>query len=206
MSGRRLSPEEKKLWRRVTRDVVMQTPKTGLGEDAGVAAGALENRTPSKAALHQSAAVSSAPQKPPAGVKPLTVNAGAGEGGFVSRQTIFSVDAMGAGDPGADKRVSRRRQPIDRVLDLHGLTQIFAEKKLTDFLQAARRDDCRCVLVITGKGGRRSDDVEASRGVLHRRLSDWVNQAPLRSLIARVAPAHQKDGGAGAWYVFLKRR
>jgi len=106
---------------------------------------------------------------------------------------------LGAGDPAQDKRVARRRIPIDRRIDLHGMTQVAAEVALTAFLTNARADGCRCVLVITGKGG------FSRRGVLHSRFSDWINGEAIKSLIARAAPAHQKDGGAGAWYVFLKR-
>ena len=35
---------------------------------------------------------------------------------------------------------------------------------------------------------------------------DWVEAAPLRAAIARVGQAKPKDGGEGAFYVFLKRK
>jgi len=54
------------------------------------------------------------------------------------------------------------------------------------------------VLVVTGKGIR-------GEGVLRRSFPGWINHADIRPLIAEFAPAHQRHGGGGAWYVFLKR-
>jgi DNA-nicking Smr family endonuclease len=42
--------------------------------------------------------------------------------------------------------------------------------------------------------------------VLKRRLPDWLTEPALRAVVSGFAPAHRKHGGAGAWYVFLKRR
>jgi len=186
MKKRDLTSEETELWRRTMRDVkkfdhgIQYTqqkemkPKLSLSEPRPVS---LQNTTARRA--YVSAASTQLKAK--------------------TSKTLNSV--VGAGDPRFDKRVSRRRMPIDRRLDLHGLTQAAAEVSLRAFLAKAMSDACRCVLVITGKGGG-----PTSRGVLHSRFSDWVNGEALKPYIARVAPAHQKDGGAGAWYVFLKRR
>ncbi|MEL7488650.1 MAG: Smr/MutS family protein [Pseudomonadota bacterium] len=70
------------------------------------------------------------------------------------------------------------------------------------FIEQASAHGARCVLVITGKGGAGFKE----RGVLHRRFPEWVNAPALRERISRVAPAHVRHGGGGAWYVFLKRR
>ena len=125
---------------------------------------------------------------------------------------------VGAGDPRLDRRAARRRVPIERTLDLHGLTQAAAQSRLSTFIKGAYASGLRCVLVVTGKGGlvhashiydAPTDDDPfwggKSKGVLRRNFPDWVSAPGLRAMIARVAPAHQKDGGAGAWYVFLKR-
>jgi DNA-nicking Smr family endonuclease len=57
----------------------------------------------------------------------------------------------------------------------------------------------RCVLVVTGKGG------VNHRGVLRRMFPIWLTAPDIRPLIASYAPAHQRHGGMGAWYVFIKR-
>ena len=61
--------------------------------------------------------------------------------------------------------------------------------------RTARGD--RTIIVVTGAG-------RAGQGVLKQRLPDWL--AELRPLIAGYAQAHRQHGGAGAFYVFLKRK
>lgn len=116
-----------------------------------------------------------------------------------------------------DRRAARRRIEIGAVLDLHGLDQIAAEDRLRRFIMLARHQRSRCVLVITGKGasggargGARTDPdqpfdmTRPVRGILRMRFLDWVEQSPLRDQIIRVAPAKARDGGRGAFYIFLK--
>ena len=64
----------------------------------------------------------------------------------------------------------------------------------------------RLALVITGKGRSAAVEAGARPGILRSRFLDWIEEAPLKTQIARVAPARAKDGGAGAFYVFLKKK
>lgn len=107
---------------------------------------------------------------------------------------------FGGGDPRLDRAAANRRIAIERTLDLHGMTQVEAHRAMLRFMASAAADGARLVLVITGKGGARAP------GVLKSRFLDWVEAPPLKGEIARVSPAKQKDGGAGAFYVFLKRK
>lgn len=99
---------------------------------------------------------------------------------------------------GAEKRVRRGKLDIGGKLDLHGHTQETARAALTRFLHAAHARGDRTVIVITGVG-------RGGEGVLKRRLPDWLGSPEVRPLISGVAPAHRAHGGAGAFYVFLKR-
>ncbi len=135
-----------------------------------------------------------------------------------------SVSVFTQGDPAMERRVARGRMRIDACLDLHGHTQVEAQQRLQAFIALARHQEARCVLVITGKGResqrtRMHDDRledscykglgdmhRAPRGVLRSRFLDWVEQAPLRDHIIRVSGAKPRDGGTGAFYVFLKKR
>ncbi len=107
--------------------------------------------------------------------------------------------ATTAGDPKLDRRAARGRIPIDATLDLHGYTQAAAHATLRRFLGQSKARHDRCVLVITGKGA-----TSSGSGILRRRFLEWVNERDLRDQITRVAQAHQRHGGAGAFYVFLK--
>ena len=96
------------------------------------------------------------------------------------------------------KRTRRGKLSIDRKIDLHDMTQDQALTVLTQSIYRAQEDGHRCVLVVTGKGG------VNYKGVLRRMLPMWLASPALRPKIASYAQAHQRHGGAGAWYVFLK--
>ncbi len=102
-------------------------------------------------------------------------------------------------EPRRKRRLSRERDPIEARLDLHGMTQLAAEARLKAFVQQAYANDCRAVLVITGKG-------MAENGILKRNAPEWLADPALAHIVAGISPAHARHGGAGALYVALKRR
>ncbi len=86
-------------------------------------------------------------------------------------------------------------------IDLHGLTREAARGELNDFIIAARRDDQRCVLVVTGRGKSSPGGVSVLRETLPR----WLSRAPLRPHVLAFCTARRVDGGPGAFYVLLRR-
>ncbi|MFT3728553.1 MAG: Smr/MutS family protein [Terricaulis sp.] len=99
---------------------------------------------------------------------------------------------------GAERKVRRGQLEIDARLDLHGHTQDRAQAALSRFLRAAHGRGDRTVIVITGIG-------RGGEGIIKRRFTDWIADRALRGIIAGYAPAHRTHGGAGAFYVFIKR-
>jgi DNA-nicking Smr family endonuclease len=99
---------------------------------------------------------------------------------------------------GNEKRIRRGKLEIGGKLDLHGHTQDSGRAALGRFLRAAQRRGDRTVIVITGVG-------RGGEGVLKKRLPEWLSERDIATLIAGYAPAHRVHGGAGAFYVFLKR-
>ncbi|MEO1014587.1 MAG: Smr/MutS family protein [Pseudomonadota bacterium] len=236
MPDRKLDDAESRLWRRVARHVSRRadagdrrqaaTPPDGKAaddkatdenvsmsdllaeEDATATGRAPAERTPPRDRVPSGAA--DRPRAPARRSAPASP----------------AAPAYGAGDPKSDRAVARRRQSIDRVIDLHGMTQEVAERAFVAFVTAAYHDGCRRLLVITGKGGPASqsnltrrrlgvDDPELSadqhpayprRGVLRESVRAWVDAPELRPMIARLSSARPKDGGAGAYYLFLKPR
>lgn len=95
-------------------------------------------------------------------------------------------------------------------IDLHGMTLAAAHPALTNFILDGHHRGLRLLLVITGKGqgGAREDDgpIPIRRGVLRQQVPGWLTAPPLGAVVLDVRPAHQRHGGEGAYYVYLKRR
>ena len=103
------------------------------------------------------------------------------------------------------KKVQRGLIGIERVMDLHGLTQSEAHGALRGFLRMAHAEDLRLVLVVTGKGERVAR-IDGDGGVLRRVVPHWLREYDLRGIVLGFEEASQGHGGSGALYVRLRRR
>lgn len=110
-------------------------------------------------------------------------------------------------DAKAFARMSRGKLLPEARTDLHGLTLAEAHPELIRFVLDAHARGHRLVLVITGKGrkGRDTDPVPQRTGALKHQVPVWLHQPPLGALVLQVAEAHLRHGGAGAYYVYLRR-
>lgn len=97
-----------------------------------------------------------------------------------------------------ERKVRRGQAEISATLDLHGHTQASAHATLVSFLSSQRRAGAKCVLVITGKG-------KLGEGILRRQLVHWLASDEAKALVNGYSEAHQKHGGSGAWYLFLRK-
>lgn len=122
--------------------------------------------------------------------------------------------AAGFGLDGATaERLKRGKVEPEATLDLHGMTQAAAHAALAAFLRSAHERGRRCVLVVTGKGSPAEREPvpfslteRPKAGVLKANVPRWLEEAEMRSAVAGVQSAHQRHGGAGALYVYLRRR
>jgi DNA-nicking Smr family endonuclease len=106
------------------------------------------------------------------------------------------------------QRVSRGRQPVDGVLDLHGMRQAEAHRALLSFISAAHRRGDGVVLVVTGKGNAGADEAPLhgeARGVLRRLVPHWLAEPSLRHCVIGFEEAGRGHGGGGALYVRIRR-
>ena len=108
-------------------------------------------------------------------------------------------------EPRLRQRLRRGRSDIDRAIDLHGLRQDEAHRRLHGFLAECQRDGARLVLVITGKGRGAEDAYEEPYGVLRRAVPHWLREPALRSMVIGFEEATATHGGAGALYVRVRR-
>ena len=104
-------------------------------------------------------------------------------------------------DARAVTRLRRGQTRPEARLDLHNHTLEQAHRALAQFIERAAADGRRCVLVITGKGR-----IGQAGGTIRSEFPSWLNQGRLRPRILAFAEAQPKDGGAGAFYVLLKKR
>ncbi|MFK8032642.1 MAG: Smr/MutS family protein [Hyphomicrobiales bacterium] len=103
------------------------------------------------------------------------------------------------------RRLKRGQNALEGTLDLHGMTQQAAHGRLIQFLMQAQAGGARYVLVITGKGKAANPDT-GERGVLRRMVPKWLSDRSLSSLVAGFDEAHLSHGGSGALYVRLRRQ
>ena len=177
---RELSQDEKHLWRRVASSV---KPRRGKILDDEPEARSPDAAKP-RAGAYSTAAKTAAAEKPRVGPRLPPQRAPA---------------PAHLADRGAEKRVRRGKHEIDASLDLHGHSQDAAFAALAQFLRGVQRRGGRMALVVTGIG-------RMGEGVLKKRLPDWLSGPELRPLVSGYAKAHRAHGGAGAFYVFVKRR
>jgi DNA-nicking Smr family endonuclease len=179
---RPLSTDEHRLWATVTRSIKPLRRLVPLDPVDHVAAAPAAGKEPEASApprpVPARPAVKAAPSPPP--IAPL--------------------------ERRLRQRLAKGSVPIDRRLDLHGLTQREAHDALRGFLRSAHAEHARIVLIVTGKGRRDQDgDLFAARGVLRRLVPQWLKGAEFRPLVVGFETATIGHGGEGALYVRLRR-
>lgn len=104
-------------------------------------------------------------------------------------------------------KMTRGKLAPQARIDLHGMTIAQAQPELVRFIMSAAQRQLRLVLVITGKGKSKPSygPIPERIGVLKHNVPQWLRQAPISQIVMDVAPAHQKHGGGGAYYVYLRR-
>ncbi|MEM1162549.1 MAG: Smr/MutS family protein [Pseudomonadota bacterium] len=201
---RTLTPDERRLWDRVA--ATTSPARSGVPREESEAAG-LEPSAPA--------------EMPVASAKPLARPVLRGrivkpssrvESGTAAYLAGPEVGPVGRPEAGLDRRTADRlrkgaRTP-DASVDLHGMSAERAHRACLLFLSDALARGCRMVLVITGKG-QRSDErdfMSPCRGVLRESLPGWLRASALGVSIVGIYQAHQRHGGEGAFYVYLKKR
>ena len=105
--------------------------------------------------------------------------------------------------PGVDHGLLRKLRngeiPRDARIDLHGLDEASARRRVHEALLETRRRGGRCVLVIHGRGSHSPEGP-----VLKQALIDWLAEPPVGSNVLAFASAKGGDGGVGATYVLLR--
>ncbi|RYH10881.1 Smr/MutS family protein [Tropicimonas sp. IMCC6043] len=196
---RRLSEEDRALWRlvaRTTRPLHPERMPASMGP---------EPKPPAAPMLRKTVE--------PESIPPFRIGQAAKLDQSKGHDLAHTLETRLAGQPvRMDKktfgRMKKGKLRPERKIDLHGMTLARAHPALARFIIAAHADGCRLVLVVTGKGKRKEDDgpIPTPRGVLRNQVPHWLRQPPLGALILQITDAHISHGGSGAYYVYLARR
>ena len=97
-----------------------------------------------------------------------------------------------------------------RKLDLHGFSLMQANKTVKKFIIESFDHGCKKLLIVTGKGSRsKSYDnpyLSEKLSVLKYSVPEYIhNDENLINKISKISKADLKDGGEGAFYIFLKK-
>lgn len=199
MTRRRLRPDEVELWRQIAATTERLHPEVPRGDDHAARPKPKPHKTP----------------------KPRLPDFSANQGFSVdhaSRQTVVThdlkpalADSLRAApvsmDSKAFARMKRGKLVPEGRLDLHGMTIDRAHPALTSFILRAQASGKRLVLVITGKGRDRDEGgpIPVPRGILKHQVPNWLSSPPLAQAVLQITQAHISHGGAGAYYVYLRR-
>ena len=101
------------------------------------------------------------------------------------------------------KKLKQGGYPIQRRLDLHGLSRTEAHQAVAEFIMEAMENGSRSLLIVHGRGNR-SKDQEA---VLKGNLVGWLEsgRGVIGGQVLAFCSAKPADGGSGAMYVLLRR-
>ncbi len=194
MAGRRLSPDEAALWRRVAGSVRAIRPVSvrKITSKNSVCAEPVE-ALPFLLKAH--------PKKD----SPLRRSSGQASTGSGRTEMGNSAQTL---DGTWDKTIATGRIHPDCIIDLHGYNLAAAHHRLDRGLDDAIRDGARVILLVTGKAPRSGSSRLDSplRGIIRESVGDWLAASRHQSAIAAIRNAHPRHGGAGALYIVLRRK
>lgn len=113
----------------------------------------------------------------------------------------LSPGNMAGVDGSITQQLRRGKYPVDRTLDLHGMTKDMAYQTIARVITTAYGQGQRCLLVVTGKG----NILKGGAGVIRESLPSWINTEALRPLVLAYCHAAPHHGGTGAFYLLLRR-
>ena len=112
--------------------------------------------------------------------------------------------------PNKDFKHQKNKNLKVRSIDLHGYTLDEANKIIEDFINKAFSENINKLIVVTGKGLHSENEkdpyVSKDFGILKYSVPEFItNNISLMNMINEIKDAKIEDGGAGAFYIFLKK-
>ena len=112
--------------------------------------------------------------------------------------------------PNKDLKHQKSKNLKVRSIDLHGYTLDEANKTIEAFINKAFFENINKLIIVTGKGLHSENEkdpyVSKDLGILKYSVPEFIkNNEMLMKKIIEIKEAKAKDGGSGAFYVYLKK-
>ena len=113
--------------------------------------------------------------------------------------------------PNKDSKISEENITKSKSFDLHGYSLDEANYKVEDLINRSYENGIRKLIIITGKGihsdNNKNPYVSKNLGILKHSVPNYIkNNSTLMDKISNLTDADIKDGGSGAFYIFLKKK
>ncbi len=113
--------------------------------------------------------------------------------------------------PDKDLKFSKEKTQKIRSLDLHGYTLEEANKNIEIFIDKSFHDGVNKLIIITGKGLHSQNEsnpyVSKNLSILKYSVPEFIiNNNDVMKKINYLEDANIKDGGEGAFYIYLKKK
>ena len=113
--------------------------------------------------------------------------------------------------PNKDLRFSKKKTLKTRHIDLHGFTLEQANITITKFIEDCYQNSVSKIIVVTGKGLHSNVEkdpyVSKDLSILKYSVPEYIeNNEELMKKIIEIKDAKIEDGGAGAFYIFLRKK
>ena len=113
--------------------------------------------------------------------------------------------------PNKDNKFQKKTTIKTRSIDLHGYTLQQANKSIEEFIKKSHEEKINKLIVVTGKGLHSQNEkdpyVSKDLSILKYSVPEFISKnKSLMNIIYEIKDAKIEDGGAGAFYVFLKKR
>ena len=112
--------------------------------------------------------------------------------------------------PNKDISLNKKILPKKRSIDLHGYTLEQANNAIAEFIKKSYVDGVNKLIVVTGKGLHSQNEkdpyVSKDLSILKYSVPEFLStNKSLMNIIYEIKDAKIEDGGAGAFYIYLRK-
>ena len=112
--------------------------------------------------------------------------------------------------PNKDLSSYKKKIKNTKYFDFHGFSLDEANKTINKLIKDSYKNEVRKLVIVTGKGihsdNEKNPYASKDLGILKYSIPEYIKNTPeLMKLINEIKGADIKDGGGGAFYIFLKK-